>query len=160
MRSTTRSSLLCAEPRLAMIAWRHVRISRAEAAADSGGMRVALSDGPRLCHARADGPRKSAKVGDGRRGSLSKAEVDLLVVGGGINGAGISRDAAGRGLSVMLVEKDDLAAHTSSASSKLIHGGLRYLEQFEFKLVRESLAERERLLRAAPHMVQPLEFII
>ena len=87
-------------------------------------------------------------------------EVDLLVVGGGINGAGIARDAAGRGLSVMLVEKDDLAAHTSSASSKLIHGGLRYLEQFELKLVRESLVERERLLRAAPHIVEPLEFVI
>jgi glycerol-3-phosphate dehydrogenase len=86
--------------------------------------------------------------------------VDLLVVGGGINGAGIARDAVGRGLSVMLVEKDDLAAHTSSASSKLIHGGLRYLEQFEFKLVRESLAERERLLRAAPHIVEPLRFVI
>lgn len=87
-------------------------------------------------------------------------QFDLLVVGGGINGAGIARDAAGRGLSVMLVEKDDLAAHTSSASSKLIHGGLRYLEQFDFKLVRESLAERERLLRAAPHIVEPLEFVI
>jgi len=87
-------------------------------------------------------------------------DVDLLVVGGGINGAGIARDAAGRGLSVVLVEKDDLASHTSSASSKLVHGGLRYLEQFEFKLVRESLAERERLLRAAPHMVQPLEFVL
>ena len=66
-------------------------------------------------------------------------QFDLLVVGGGINGAGIARDAAGRGLSVLLVEKDDLAAHTSSASSKLIHGGLRYLEQFDFKLVREFL---------------------
>ena len=87
-------------------------------------------------------------------------EFDLLVVGGGINGTGIARDAAGRGLSVMLVEKDDLAAHTSSASSKLVHGGLRYLEQFEFKLVRESLAERERLLRAAPHIVRPLEFVL
>lgn len=85
---------------------------------------------------------------------------DLLVVGGGINGAGIARDAAGRGLSVMLVEKDDLSAHTSSASSKLIHGGLRYLEQFDFKLVRESLLERERLLRAAPHIVEPLQFVI
>src|SRR5690348_5057926 len=85
---------------------------------------------------------------------------DLLVVGGGINGAGIARDAAGRGLSVVLVEKDDLAAHTSSASSKLIHGGLRYLEQFEFKIVRESLAERERLLRAASHIVRPLEFVL
>lgn len=87
-------------------------------------------------------------------------QFDVLVVGGGINGAGIARDAAGRGLSVMLVEKDDLAAHTSSASSKLIHGGLRYLEQFDFKLVRESLAEREHLLRAAPHIIEPLEFVI
>lgn len=87
-------------------------------------------------------------------------DVDLLVVGGGINGAGIARDAAGRGLSVMLVEKDDLASHTSSASSKLVHGGLRYLEQFEFKLVRESLAERERLLQAAPHIVEPLRFFM
>jgi len=87
-------------------------------------------------------------------------EFDLLVVGGGINGTGIARDAAGRSLSVLLVEKDDLAAHTSSASSKLIHGGLRYLEQLDFKLVRESLVERERLLRAAPHLVRPLEFII
>src|SRR5579884_1941048 len=85
---------------------------------------------------------------------------DLLVVGGGINGTGIARDAAGRGLSVVLVEKDDLAARTSSASSKLIHGGLRYLERLDFKLVRESIAERERLLRAAPHIVRPLEFIV
>jgi glycerol-3-phosphate dehydrogenase len=87
-------------------------------------------------------------------------QVDLLVAGGGINGTGIARDAAGRGLSVMLVERDDLAGHTSSASSKLIHGGLRYLEQFEFRLVRESLAERERLLRAAPHIVRPLRFVV
>lgn len=91
---------------------------------------------------------------------MSEAEFDLLVVGGGINGAGIARDAAGRGLSAMLVEKDDLAAHTSSASSKLVHGGLRYLAQFEFKLVRESLTERERLLRAAPHIVQPVQFVL
>lgn len=91
---------------------------------------------------------------------MSEAQVDLLIVGGGINGAGIARDAAGRGLSVMLVEKDDLAAHTSSASSKLVHGGLRYLEQYDFKLVRESLAERERLLRAAPHIVRPLQFVV
>ncbi len=91
---------------------------------------------------------------------MSEDAVDLLVVGGGINGTGIARDAAGRGLSVMLVEKADLAAHTSSASSKLVHGGLRYLEQFELKLVRESLAERERLLRAAPHIVRPLEFLL
>ena len=85
---------------------------------------------------------------------------DLLIVGGGINGAGIARDAAGRGLKVLLVEKDDLAAHTSSASSKLIHGGLRYLEQFQFRLVRESLAERERLWRIAPHLVRPLDFVV
>ena len=85
---------------------------------------------------------------------------DLLIVGGGINGAGIARDAAGRGLKVLLVEKDDLAAHTSSASSKLIHGGLRYLEQFQFRLVRESLAERERLFRIAPHLIRPLDFVI
>jgi glycerol-3-phosphate dehydrogenase len=87
-------------------------------------------------------------------------DVDLLIVGGGINGAGIARDAAGRGLSVMLVEKDDLANHTSSASSKLVHGGLRYLEQLDLKLVRESLAERERLLRSAPHIVEPLQFVM
>jgi glycerol-3-phosphate dehydrogenase len=85
---------------------------------------------------------------------------DLLVVGGGINGAAIARDAVGRGLSVLLVEKDDLASHTSSASSKLIHGGLRYLEQYDFRLVRESLAEREILLRTAPHLVRPLRFVL
>jgi glycerol-3-phosphate dehydrogenase len=86
--------------------------------------------------------------------------VDLLVVGGGINGAGIARDAAGRGLKVMLVERGDLAGATSSASSKLIHGGLRYLEQYEFGLVRKALAEREVLLAAAPHLVAPLEFVL
>ncbi|WP_166041886.1 glycerol-3-phosphate dehydrogenase [Sphingosinicella sp. YJ22] len=85
---------------------------------------------------------------------------DLLVIGGGINGAAIARDAAGRGLSVLLVERDDLASHTSSASSKLAHGGLRYLEQYEFRLVRESLREREILLRNAPHIVRPLRFIL
>ena len=85
---------------------------------------------------------------------------DLLVIGGGINGAAVARDAAGRGLSVLLVEKDDLAAHTSSASSKLIHGGLRYLEHYDFRLVRESLLEREVMLRIAPHLVQPLEFVL
>ena len=91
---------------------------------------------------------------------MSDGSIDVLVVGGGINGVGIAREAAGRGLSVVLVEKDDLAAHTSSASSKLVHGGLRYLEQFDFKLVRESLAERERLLTSAPHIVEPLQFIL
>jgi glycerol-3-phosphate dehydrogenase len=85
---------------------------------------------------------------------------DLLVIGGGINGAGIARDAAGRGLSVVLVERGDLAAATSSASSKLIHGGLRYLEQFEFRLVAEALAEREVLLRVAGHLVWPTRFVM
>ncbi len=85
---------------------------------------------------------------------------DLLVVGGGVNGCGIARDAAGRGLKVLLVEKEDLAGATSSASTKLIHGGLRYLEQYDFKLVSESLNERERLLRGASHIIWPLEFIL
>ena len=87
-------------------------------------------------------------------------QVDLLIVGGGINGTGIARDAAGRGLSVMLVEAEDLAQHTSSASTKLIHGGLRYLEYGEFRLVREALIERERLWGMAPHIIWPLRFIL
>ena len=86
--------------------------------------------------------------------------IDLLVVGGGINGTGIARDAAGRGLSVVLCEQNDLASHTSSASTKLIHGGLRYLEYYEFRLVREALIEREVLLEAAPHIIWPLRFIL
>ncbi|PRP72603.1 glycerol-3-phosphate dehydrogenase [Chromobacterium amazonense] len=85
---------------------------------------------------------------------------DLMVIGGGINGAGIARDAAGRGLSVALCEKDDLASHTSSASTKLIHGGLRYLEYYEFGLVRKALQEREVLLKAAPHIIWPLRFVM
>jgi glycerol-3-phosphate dehydrogenase len=85
---------------------------------------------------------------------------DLLVVGGGINGTGIARDAAGRGLSVLLVEKDDLAGATSSSSSKLIHGGLRYLELYEFRLVAEALAEREVLLKVAAHLVWPARFVM
>lgn len=85
---------------------------------------------------------------------------DLVVIGGGINGVGIAADAAGRGLSVFLCEKDDLAQHTSSASSKLIHGGLRYLEHYEFRLVREALAEREVLLAKAPHIVKPMRFVL
>ncbi len=85
---------------------------------------------------------------------------DLLIIGGGINGAAIARDAAIRGASVLLVEKDDLASHTSSASSKLIHGGLRYLEYYEFRLVGEALREREILLRTAPHIVRPLRFAL
>ena len=86
--------------------------------------------------------------------------VDILVIGGGVNGAGIARDAAGRGYSVMLCEKNDLASATSSASTKLVHGGLRYLEYYEFRLVREALRERETLLRAAPHIVWPLRFVL
>jgi glycerol-3-phosphate dehydrogenase len=85
---------------------------------------------------------------------------DLLVVGGGINGVAIARDAAGRGLQVLLCEKGDFAAATSSASSKLVHGGLRYLEHGDFRLVRESLAEREVLLRMAPHLVRPMRFVL
>ena len=88
------------------------------------------------------------------------AIYDLAVIGGGINGAGIARDAAGRGLKVLLVEKDDLASHTSSWSTKLIHGGLRYLEHYEFRLVAEALSEREVLLRVAPHIIEPLQFVL
>jgi glycerol-3-phosphate dehydrogenase len=85
---------------------------------------------------------------------------DLLIVGGGINGTGIARDAAGRGLKVLLCEQDDLAAHTSSASTKLIHGGLRYLDELHFSLVRKALREREVLLELAPHIMRPLHFIM
>ena len=83
---------------------------------------------------------------------------DLIVIGGGINGAGIAADAAGRGLSVLMLEAQDLACATSSASSKLIHGGLRYLEHYEFRLVSEALAEREVLLKMAPHIAFPMRF--
>ncbi len=86
--------------------------------------------------------------------------VDLAVIGGGINGAGIARDAAGRGLTVLLCEKGDLAEGTSSRSGKLVHGGLRYLEYYEFRLVREALIEREVLLRAAPHIIWPMRFVL
>jgi len=85
---------------------------------------------------------------------------DLIVIGGGVNGAGIARDAAGRGLSVLMVEKDDLAQGTSSRSGKLVHGGLRYLEYYEFRLVREALIEREILLNAAPHIIWPMRFVL
>ncbi|QQA41420.1 glycerol-3-phosphate dehydrogenase [Pelagovum pacificum] len=87
-------------------------------------------------------------------------DIDLFVIGGGINGAGIARDAAGRGLSVVLCEKDDLAEGTSSRSGKLVHGGLRYLEYYEFRLVREALIEREVLMNAAPHIIWPLRFVL
>src|SRR6202163_3925845 len=87
-------------------------------------------------------------------------DYDLIVVGGGVNGAGIARDAVGRGLSVLLVEKGDLAQGTSSRSGKLVHGGLRYLEYYEFRLVREALIEREVLLASAPHIIWPLRFVL
>lgn len=86
--------------------------------------------------------------------------TDLLIIGGGINGSGIARDAAGRGLKVLLCEQHDLAAHTSSASTKLIHGGLRYLQQYQFSLVRKALQERAILLRLAPHLVRPQQFVL
>jgi glycerol-3-phosphate dehydrogenase len=88
------------------------------------------------------------------------SNFDVLVVGGGINGTGIARDLAGRGLSVLLCEREDLAQHTSGNSTKLIHGGLRYLEYYEFRMVRKALAEREVLLRAAPHIIRPLRFVL
>ncbi len=88
------------------------------------------------------------------------AHFDLAIIGGGINGTGIARDAAGRGLRVLLVEMNDLASGTSSASSKLIHGGLRYLEKHAFRLVREALSEREVLLRMAPHVIRPTRFLL
>ncbi len=109
--------------------------------------------------------RKKGNAGTtARRGRMSgharRIDCDVLVVGGGINGAGIARDASGRGLRVVLCEKDDLAQHTSSASSKLIHGGLRYLEQYQFGLVRKALAEREVLLKSGPHIMRPLRFVM
>jgi glycerol-3-phosphate dehydrogenase len=94
------------------------------------------------------------------RGEAALNPFDICVVGGGINGCGIARDAVGRGLSVVLLEKGDLAQGTSSASTKLIHGGLRYLEHYEFRLVREALIEREVLLKLAPHIIWPVTFVL
>ena len=91
---------------------------------------------------------------------LPTTDCDVLIVGGGINGCGIARDLAGRGWRVVLCEKDDLASHTSSSSTKLIHGGLRYLEYYEFSLVRKALQEREVLLKSAPHIMWPLRFVM
>lgn len=91
---------------------------------------------------------------------MTSEHFDLCVIGGGINGAGIARDAAGRGLSVLLLEADDLASGTSGASTKLIHGGLRYLENYEFSMVRAALKEREILLRIAPHLIEPVDILI
>jgi len=91
---------------------------------------------------------------------VSGKPYDIAIIGGGVNGCGIARDAAGRGLSVFLAERGDLASGTSSASTKLIHGGLRYLEYYEFRLVREALTEREVLLSAAPHIIRPMRFVL
>src|ERR1700754_1629520 len=91
---------------------------------------------------------------------ISQEVFDLAIIGGGITGAGVARDAASRGMKVALIEADDFASGTSSRSSKLIHGGIRYLENFEFGLVFEALSERERLFSIAPHMVHPLRFQI
>src|SRR5258705_6914498 len=88
------------------------------------------------------------------------ADYALAIIGGGINGAAIARDAAGRGVRVLLLEQNDLASGTSSASTKLIHGGLRYLEHGAFRLVREALSEREVLLKTAPHIVRPMRFVL
>ena len=85
---------------------------------------------------------------------------DVLIIGGGINGCGVARDAAGRGYSVYLAEKNDIASGTSAASSKLIHGGLRYLENFEFSLVRASLRERDILIKIAPHIIREMRFVL
>ena len=95
-----------------------------------------------------------------REDKTSSATYDLAVIGGGINGCGIARDAAGAASACSCCEKDDLAGATSSASTKLIHGGLRYLEHYEFRLVREALIEREVLLAAAPHIIWPLRFVL
>src|SRR5205085_4422321 len=95
-----------------------------------------------------------------RESTAPMADFDLAIIGGGINGAGIARDAAGRGLSVLLIEQNDLASGTSSKSTKLIHGGLRYLEFYAFRLVREALTEREALIRMAPHLTKPLRFVL
>src|SRR5689334_13265816 len=92
--------------------------------------------------------------------SEARQSFDLAVIGGGVTGCGIARDAAGRGAPVVLFEQGDLASGTSSASTKLIHGGLRYLEHYEFRLVREALIEREVLLQAAPHIIRPLRFVL
>src|SRR5256885_6129092 len=91
---------------------------------------------------------------------MVRPNSDVIIIGAGINGAGIARDAAMRGLTVLLIDKADIASGTTSASTRLIHGGLRYLEYFEFGLVRESLRERETLLKIAPHLVRPLPITI
>ena len=89
-----------------------------------------------------------------------KTDFDIIVIGGGINGSGIAREASGRGYSVALLEMNDLSSATSSWSTKLIHGGLRYMEQYNFRLVRESLLEREKLMEIAPNIIRPLRFVM
>jgi glycerol-3-phosphate dehydrogenase len=124
---------------------------------------LSRSDSPRVppgALPRAPAPAVPSHAGSARGPSEAVPKVDVLVVGGGINGAGIARDLAGRGAKVLLCEKDDLAQHTSSSSTKLIHGGLRYLEYYEFSLVRKALAEREVLLKSAPHVMWPLRFVM
>ena len=96
----------------------------------------------------------------GRLGSLGSGQFDVAIIGGGIIGCGIARDAALRGLRVALVEKGDFGSGTTAASTRIVHGGLRYLEMLDFRLVRLDLRERETLLRIAPHLVKPLEFLI
>src|SRR5207237_4330482 len=115
---------------------------------------------PRWQHRRGEPARRRWRRAHRAHTARVEMNCDLLVIGGGINGAGIARDAAGRGLSVLLVERGDLAGATSSASSKLIHGGLRYLEFGEFRLVRESLVEREVMMRMAPHLIHPAAFVL
>src|SRR5260370_33902094 len=112
----------------------------------------------RIGGSRATLPRAGRAHGLDQGGTMS--DFDLAIVGGGINGVGIARDAAGRGLRVLLVEQNDLASGTSSASTKLIHGGLRYLEQGRLRLVREALIEREVMLRMAPHLISPMRFVL
>jgi glycerol-3-phosphate dehydrogenase len=111
-------------------------------------------------NARAGCGRIAAARQPSRMPTPAASPYDLAIVGGGINGVGIARDASGRGLKTLLVERDDLGGHTSSSSTKLIHGGLRYLEYYQFRLVAEALAEREVLLRAAPHIIAPLQFVL
>ena len=137
----------------------HARILASGRQVGAGGTAIAL----RLrCEHRAELRGELVKISSMTNSNLpiDYPVVDLLVIGGGINGVGIARDAVGRGLSVTLVEQGDLASATSSWSSKLIHGGLRYLEHFEFRLVGEALAEREILMGIAPHMVWPARFIM
>src|ERR1700692_1740905 len=106
------------------------------------------------------GQDQGSRGGAGPDQGGTMSDFDLAIVGGGINGVGIARDAAGRGLRVLLVEQNDLACGTSSASTKLIHGGLRYLEHGWFRLVREALTEREVMLRMAPHLIRPMRFVL